>query len=65
MFYIIQLKDWRWNKPESPINKVVFTCKPSEVEVINEKSSKFALIKTTEYIRKTQQACYLEFRLFS
>ncbi|MEH2248288.1 hypothetical protein [Nostoc sp.] len=64
MFYI-QLKDRRWNKPESPVNKAAPTCKPSEVEAINEKSSKFALIKTTDYIRNTQQACYLEFRLFS
>ncbi|MEH1918089.1 hypothetical protein [Nostoc sp.] len=63
MFYI-QLKDRRWNKPESPANKAAFTCKPSAVEAINEKSSNFALIKTTEYIRNTQQACYLEFRLF-
>ncbi|MEH2300529.1 hypothetical protein [Nostoc sp.] len=61
----IQLKDRRWNKPESPVNKAAPTCKPSEVEAINEKSSKFALIKTTEDIRNTQQACYLEFRLFS
>ncbi|MEH2044002.1 hypothetical protein [Nostoc sp.] len=64
MFYI-QLKDRRWNKPESPANKAAFTCKPSAVEATNEKSSKFALIKTTEYIRNTQQACYLELRLFS
>lgn len=64
MFYI-QLKDRRWNKPKSPVNKAASTCKPSAVEAINEKTSKFALIKTTEYIRNTQQACYLEFRLFS
>ncbi len=64
MFYI-QLKDRRWNKPKSPVNKAVPTCKPLEVEAINQKSFKFALSKTTEYIRNTQQACYLEFRLFS
>ncbi|MBE9106399.1 hypothetical protein IQ229_16130 [Nostoc cf. edaphicum LEGE 07299] len=64
MFYI-QLRERRWNKPESLANKAAFTCKPSVVEATNEKSSKFALIKTTEYIRNTQQACYLEFRLFS
>ncbi|MDF5735760.1 hypothetical protein [Nostoc sp. S13] len=63
MFYI-QLKDRRWNKPESPGNKAAFTCKRLEVEAINEKSSKFALLKTTEYIRNIQQAYYLEFRLF-
>ncbi|QKQ76056.1 hypothetical protein FBB35_24725 [Nostoc sp. TCL240-02] len=65
MFYIQLLKDRRWNKPKSPVNKTAPTCKPSAVEAINEKSSKFALIKTTEHIRNTQQACYLEFRLFS
>ncbi|MEH2063078.1 MAG: hypothetical protein V7K50_12440 [Nostoc sp.] len=64
MFYI-QLKQRRWNQPESPGKKVAPTCKPSAVEAINEKSSNFALIKTTEYIRNIQQACYLEFRLFS
>ena len=64
MFYI-QLKDRRWNKPEFPINKVVFTSKPPLVEARNEKSYKFALSKTTEYIRNMQQAFYLEFRLFS
>ncbi|MGF2034930.1 MAG: hypothetical protein RMZ43_006295 [Nostoc sp. CmiVER01] len=64
MFYI-QLKDRRWNKPQSPANKAVPTYKPSVVEAKNEKSSKFALIKTTEYIRNTQQVCYLEFWLFS
>lgn len=64
MFYI-QLKDRRWNKPESPVNKAAPTCKPLEVEAINEKIFKFALSKTIEYIRNTQQACYLEFRLFS
>jgi hypothetical protein len=63
MFYI-QLKQRRWNKPESPVNKAVPTRKPSELEAINEKSFKFALSKTTEDIRNTQQACYLEFRLF-
>ncbi|MBN3922499.1 hypothetical protein [Nostoc sp. NMS4] len=63
MFYI-QLKDRRWNQPKSPIHKAAFTCKPSAVEAINEESSKFALIKTTEYIRNIQQVCYLEFRLF-
>ncbi|MEH2420901.1 MAG: hypothetical protein V7K48_08100 [Nostoc sp.] len=64
MFYI-QLKDMRWNKPESPVNKAAPTCKPSEVKARNEKSSKFALIQTTEYIQNIQQAYYLEFRLFS
>ncbi|MCC5631207.1 hypothetical protein LC613_25890 [Nostoc sphaeroides CHAB 2801] len=64
MFYI-QLKDRRWNQPKSPVNKAVSTRKPSEVEVINQKSFEFALSKTREYIRNTQQACYLEFRLFS
>ncbi|MEI1372989.1 hypothetical protein PQG02_30235 [Nostoc sp. UHCC 0926] len=64
MFYI-QLKDRRWNKPESPVNKAAPSCKPSEVEAIKQKSFKFALSKTIEYIRNTQQACYLEFRLFS
>ncbi|MEH2403990.1 hypothetical protein [Nostoc sp.] len=64
MFYI-QLKQRRWNQPESPVKKAASTCKTSEVEAINQKSFKFALSKTTEYIRNTQQACYLEFRLFS
>ena len=64
MFYI-QLKHRRWNQPESSVKKAASSCKPSEVEGIKEKSSKFALSKTTEYIRNTQQACYLEFRLFS
>ncbi|MBN3869006.1 MAG: hypothetical protein V7L00_05190 [Nostoc sp.] len=64
MFYI-QLKDRCWNQPESLVNKAAPTCKSSAVEARNEKSSKFALIKTTEYIRNIQQACYLEFRLFS
>ncbi|MEH2153897.1 hypothetical protein [Nostoc sp.] len=64
MFYI-QLKDRRWNKPKSPVNKAVSSCTPSAVEARNEKSSKFALIKTTEYIRNTQQAYYLECWLFS
>ncbi|MBN3905901.1 MAG: hypothetical protein HWQ35_04860 [Nostoc sp. NMS1] len=64
MFYI-QLKQRCWNKPEPPVKKATSTCKPSEVEAINQKSFKFALSKTTEYIRNTQQACYLEFRLFS
>ncbi|MEH1873179.1 hypothetical protein [Nostoc sp.] len=63
MFYI-QLKDRRWNKPNFPANKAVPTCKPSKVEAIKQKSFKFALSKTTEYIRNTQQAFYLEFRLF-
>jgi hypothetical protein len=63
MFYI-QLKQKRWNQPEPPVNKAVPTYKPSEVEAINQKSFEFALSKTTEYIRNTQQACYLEFRLF-
>lgn len=64
MFYI-QLKQRRWNQPESSVKKAASTCKPSEVEAINQKSFKFALSKTTEYIRNTQQARYLEFRLFS
>ncbi|MEH2438219.1 MAG: hypothetical protein V7K25_29040 [Nostoc sp.] len=63
MFYI-QLKNRRWNKPTSPVNQAVPTCKPSEVEAINQKSFEFALNKTTEYIRNTKQICYLEFRLF-
>jgi hypothetical protein len=64
MFYI-QLKQRHWNKPEHPVKKVPSTCKPSEVEAINQKSFKFALNRTTEYILNTQQVCYLEFRLFS
>ncbi|WP_334832588.1 hypothetical protein [Nostoc sp.] len=64
MFYI-QLKQRCWNQPESPVIKAASTCKPSEVEAIKQKSFKFALSKTTEYIRNTQQACYLGFRLFS
>ena len=63
MFYI-QLKQRRWNQPESPAKKAALTWKPSEVEAINQESFEFALSKTTEYIRNTQQACYLEFRLF-
>ncbi|MEH2168161.1 MAG: hypothetical protein V7K41_16210 [Nostoc sp.] len=64
MFYI-QLKQRRWNQPESSVKKAASTGKPYEVEAINQKSFKFALSKTTEYIRNTQKACYLEFRLFS
>ncbi|MEH2440660.1 hypothetical protein [Nostoc sp.] len=64
MFYI-QLKQRRWHKPESSVKKAASTCKPSEVEAINQKSFKFAVSKIKEYIRNTQQACYLEFRLFS
>ncbi|YAG12815.1 Transposase [Nostoc sp. DSM 114161] len=63
MFYI-QLQDRRWNKPKSPDNKAAATCKLSEVEATNEKSSNFALIKTTEYIRNIQQVYNLEFPLF-
>ncbi|WP_138498164.1 hypothetical protein [Nostoc sp. PA-18-2419] len=62
MFYI-QLKDRRWNQPKSPNNKAAAS-KPSEVEATNERSSNFALIKTTEYIRNMQQVYYLEFPLF-
>lgn len=53
MFYL-QLKDRRWNKPESPKRKAISTCKLSEVKAINEKSSKFTLNKATEYICNTQ-----------
>ncbi|MBL1201745.1 MAG: hypothetical protein FWK04_22320 [Nostoc sp. GBBB01] len=64
MFYI-QLQNRRWNQPKSPTNKATSTCKPSQIEAINEKSSKFALLQTTEYIRNIQQTYYLEFPLFS
>ncbi|AVH62548.1 hypothetical protein [Nostoc sp. 'Peltigera membranacea cyanobiont' N6] len=64
MFYI-QLKQRRWHQPESSVKKAASTCKPSEVEAINQKSFNFADCKLKEYIRNTQQACYLEFRLFS
>jgi hypothetical protein len=53
MFYI-QLKQRGWNQPESLVKKAASSCKPSEVEVINQKSFRFALSKTTEYIRNTQ-----------
>jgi hypothetical protein len=57
MFYIQVVRQNRGNKTPS-------TSKPSEVETRNEKSSKFAKAKTTEYISNTQQIYYLERRLF-
>lgn len=57
MFYIQVVRERRGNKTPS-------TSKPSEVEKRTEKSSKFAKAKTIEYISNTQQAYYLERRLF-
>lgn len=61
MFYIqvVQAQD----KPQSPANKAPPSCKLSEVEGRNHKSS-HAKNKTTEYMRNTQQVYYLERRLF-
>lgn len=57
MFYIQVVHKRRGSKAPS-------TSKPSEVETRNEKSSKFAKVKATEYISNTQQVYYLERRLF-
>ncbi|MEH2322997.1 MAG: hypothetical protein V7K32_05385 [Nostoc sp.] len=62
--FSIQLKQRCWNQPEPPVKKGASACKPFEVEAINQKSFKFALSKTTEYIRNMQRVYYLEFRLF-
>jgi hypothetical protein len=63
MFYTVR-KEKRWHQPNSPPTKTPHTSKPSEVEAMNKKSSKFAKIKTTEYIRNTRQVYYLDRRLF-
>lgn len=52
MFYI-QVVQKSWDKPQSPANKAPPTSKLSEVEAIHQKSSQFARIKTTEYMRNT------------
>lgn len=62
--FCIQVAQKSWDKPKSPVNKAPPTSKLSEVEGRNHKSSQFARVKTTEYIRNTQQVYYLERRLF-
>ncbi|MBH8560856.1 hypothetical protein I8748_01450 [Nostoc sp. CENA67] len=63
MFHI-QAAPKRWDKLNSPKNKADSTCKTSQVEPVDNKSSQFAKAKTTEYISNTQQVYYLERRLF-
>jgi hypothetical protein len=62
--FCIQVIQKAQDKPNSPVNKAPPTSKLSEVEGRNHKSSQFARIKVTEYIRNTQQVYYLERRLF-
>lgn len=59
MFYI-QIAKKHGDKLKPPAKKVTFTSKSSEVEAINNKSSKFA----KKSICNIQQLYYLERRLF-
>jgi len=64
MFYT-QIHNRYWNKRKSPVKQASLTFKQLEVEDIKAKNSKLAQAKTAEYISNTQQAYYLERRLFS
>ncbi len=63
MFYISIIKR-RWYEPESSIPKTHSIYPPFEAKGIDEKTSRFAKTKVTEYICNTKQNYYLERRLF-
>lgn len=63
--YYIPVAHRDWSKPESPASKKSRTSEPSGIEKEIAKTSKFASLKTQEYIRNAQRVYFIERRMFS